>query len=1002
MIRLNSLLSVVLLLICTCFNALAQETFTINGVRDDRSNYYAITNATIHISPSEKLENATLVIKEGKIVSVNKSNAVPKGAAEINAKGKHVYASFIDANSHYGMPGVKKGSFWSWTKPENIGPQNPKAYNANDAIRANNNAAELFKSDDKKAEAMRKIGFGSALTYLPDGVARGTSALITFGKGRANTLILENQVGAHYAFDKGSSAQMYPVSTMGYVALLRQTYYDAQWYAEGGKEKFTDLTLEAFNATQSFPQFFDTKDLFDLERAAKVGKEFNKKYIYVGNGDEYQDLTTLKQFQPSLIIPISYPQPINVVDPIDAMNAPFSEMKHWELAPSNLAMLEKEGFTFAITASKLDSKTSFLKNLRLAVERGLSEEKALEALTVTPAQYINASSRLGTLEPGKIANFIITSDNIFSKKGKVLENWIRGHQFVIEKWTNEDLIGNYALKVNSSTYTLKASGDNPSAPKWNVSINDSTKLDTKATLHQGMMTLAFAGDTTKNAPKIRLSGWADQNGNFSGEGKDTKGEWVKWTAVKAVASSDKKEDQKKDKEEKANVLGDVIYPFSAYGSKEIAKQEDILITGATVWTNENEGVLENTDVLIKEGKIVKIGQGLKASKKTRVIDGKGKHLTAGIIDEHSHIALFSVNDVAVMSSMVRMEDVVNPNDVDIYRQLAGGVTSAQLLHGSANPIGGQSAIVKMKWGHTNPEELLFPNAKPFIKFALGENVKRSSWPMSHRFPQTRMGVEAVYNDGFARARAYDKAHKEYAGQGPKPRKDLQLEALAQILNDERFISCHSYVQSEINMLMKVADSFDFRVNTFTHILEGYKVADKMKEHGAGASTFSDWWAYKFEVYEAIPQNAALMTSQGVTVAINSDDSEMGRRLNQEAAKSVKYADMSEEEALKMVTLNPAKLLQIDDQVGSIKVGKSADVVLWTDHPLSIYAKSAYTLVDGTVYFSLENDEQLKKEMTAERARLVAKMQEAIKNGAKPKDVAPKINHHMHCDHLHLD
>lgn len=1001
MIKLN-FLGVILLLFCSCFNTFAQETFTINGVRDDRSNYYAFTNATVHVSPSQILENATLVIKDGIIISVNKSNSVPKGAAEINAQSKHIYASFIDANSNYGMPKIEKGNFWSWTKPENIGPQNPKAYNANDAIKANIAAADLFKADNKTAEGMRKIGFGSALTYHPDGVARGTSSVVTFGKGRANELILEGRIGAHYAFDKGSSTQMYPVSTMGYVALLRQTYYDAQWYKEGGKEKFTDLTLDAFNATQSLPQFFDTKDIFDLERAAKVGKEFNKQYIYVGNGDEYQDLATLKTLQPSLIIPLNFPQAMNVNDPIDAMNANFSAMKHWELAPSNLAMLEKDGFTFAITASKSDGTTTFLKNLRLAVERGLSEQKALEALTVTPAKYINASERLGTLDPGKIANFIITSDNIFTKKGKVLENWVRGHQNIIESWSTDNYLGKYALKLNDKTYTLKASGDSPASPKWEVNINDSTTLATKATLHEGMLTLSFASDTLKNAASIRLSGWIDQNGNISGEGKDIKGNWIQWSAVKAVQTTEKKEDKKKDKEESKTELGNLIYPFSAYGSPEIAQQEDILVKNATVWTNEAEGILENTDVLIKEGKIIKIGRGIKGKKGTKIINGKGKHLTAGIVDEHSHIALFSVNDVAVMSSMVRMEDVVNPNDVDIYRQLAGGVTSAQLLHGSANPIGGQSAIIKMRWGKTNPEELLFPNAKPFIKFALGENVKRSSWPMSHRFPQTRMGVEAVYNDGFSRAKAYDKAQKAYEGKGPKPRKDLQLEALAQILNDERFISCHSYVQSEINMLMKVAESYDFRINTFTHILEGYKVADKMKKHGVGASTFSDWWAYKFEVYEAIPQNAALMASQGITVAINSDDSEMGRRLNQEAAKSVKYADMSEEEALKMVTLNPAKLLRIDEQVGSIKIGKSADLVLWTDHPLSIYAKAAYTMVDGTIYFSMEKDVQLRKEMTTERARLIAKMQEAVKNGAKAKDVAPKIETHFHCDHLNLD
>lgn len=998
--KIDSLRVIFLLLICS-FSSVAQETFTINGVRDDRSNYYAITNAIIHVSPTKTVKKASLIIKEGKIISVNTNNNVPKGAAEINAEGKHIYASFIDANSNYGMPDVTQGSFWSWTKPENIGPQNPKAYNANDAIKANNKASNLFKADNKKAEAMRKIGFGSALTYLPDGVARGTSALITFGEGRANTLILEDHVGAHYAFDKGSSAQMYPVSTMGYVALLRQTYYDASWYKEGGSEKFTDLTLEAFNTSQSLPQFFDTKDLFDLERAAKVSKEFNKKYIYVGNGDEYQDLTALKSFQPSLIIPINFPQALNVNDPIDAMNAPFSEMKHWELAASNLAMLEKEEFTFAITASKLKSKDAFLKNLKLAVKRGLSEEKALEALTVTPATYINAQNRLGTLEAGKIANFIITSDNIFSKDGKVLENWVRGHQYVIEKWSNNDYRGEYSLSINDQKFTLKGTGENASSPKWDVFITDSTKLETKATLQQGMLTLSFAADTTKNAKSLRLSGWIDEEGNISGEGKDTNGDWISWLAKRDKnTTSETSEDKKKDTEE--NNIGNVIYPFSAYGSEEIAQQETILIKNVTVWTNENDGILSNTDVLIKEGKISKIGSGLKASKNAVVIDGTGKHLTAGIIDEHSHIALFSVNDVAVMSSMVRMEDVVNPNDVDIYRQLAGGVTSAQLLHGSANPVGGQSAIIKMRWGKTNPEDLLFPNAKPFIKFALGENVKRSSWPMSHRFPQTRMGVEAVYKDGFSRAKAYDKTHKAYDGKGPKPRKDLQLEALAQILNDERFISCHSYVQSEINMLMKVAEQYDFRVNTFTHILEGYKVADKMKKHGVGASTFSDWWAYKFEVYEAIPQNAALMASQGVTVAINSDDSEMGRRLNQEAAKSVKYADMSEEDALKMVTLNPAKLLRIDDQVGSIKVGKSADVVLWTEHPLSIYAKAAYTLVDGTIYYSLEKDLKLREEMKVERARLVSKMQTAVKNGAKAKEVAPKVATHFHCDHLHLD
>ena len=301
------------------------------------------------------------------------------------------------------------------------------------------------------------------------------------------------------------------------------------------------------------------------------------------------------------------------------------------------------------------------------------------------------------------------------------------------------------------------------------------------------------------------------------------------------------------------------------------------------------------------------------------------------------LLLSSINEGGHNSSAeVSIGDVVVANDINIYRNLAGGVTSIQILHGSANPIGGQSAIIKLKWGES-ANNLLNPNAKPFIKFALGENVKQSNWGSFSRFPQTRMGVEQVYLDYFTRAKAYDDKKKS----GVAYRKDLEMEVLAQIINKERFISCHSYVQSEINMLMKVAEQFNFNINTFTHILEGYKVADKMLEHGVGASTFSDWWAYKFEVNDAIPYNAAILHEVGVVTAINSDDAEMSRRLNQEAAKTMKYGGVSEEEAWKMVTLNPAKLLQIDDRVGSVKVGKDADLVLWNGHPtVCIYQSRA--------------------------------------------------------------
>ena len=376
-----------------------------------------------------------------------------------------------------------------------------------------------------------------------------------------------------------------------------------------------------------------------------------------------------------------------------------------------------------------------------------------------------------------------------------------------------------------------------------------------------------------------------------------------------------------------------------------------------------------------------------------LVNGEGKHLTAGIIDEHSHIAASrGINEFAQESTAeVRMGDVIDSEDNDIYRQLAGGVTSSHILHGSANPIGGQTQLIKLRWGAA-PEDLKFQNWPGYIKFALGENVKQSSSSNSTRYPQTRMGVEQVYVDYFTRAQEYARLKKS----GKPYRKDLELEALAEILESKRFITCHSYVQSEITMMMRVAERFGFKVNTFTHILEGYKVADKMAKHGAGGSSFADWWAYKMEVYEAIPYNAKLMADRGVTVAINSDDAEMARRLNQEAAKTVQFGGTKEEEAWKMVTINPAKLLRVDDRTGSIRTGKDADVVLWNDNPLSVYARAEKTWVDGILYFDRQTDAQAQQQLRSERARLIQKLQTEKKGGEggdKPR--GPKG--HYHCD-----
>jgi imidazolonepropionase-like amidohydrolase len=428
-------------------------------------------------------------------------------------------------------------------------------------------------------------------------------------------------------------------------------------------------------------------------------------------------------------------------------------------------------------------------------------------------------------------------------------------------------------------------------------------------------------------------------------------------------------------------------------------QEDVLIKNISIWTSEDAGVLKEHDIIISKGKISKIGKGLQALPGMKVIDGTGKHLSAGIIDEHSHIAVSDqVNEGSFsITSEVRIGDVIDSDDINIYRQLSGGVTTSHLLHGSANCIGGQTALIKLRWGKA-PEAMKFEGADGFIKFALGENVKQSNWGDRNitRYPQTRMGVEQIYYDAFSRASAYDKQSKNLKP-GQAFRRDLKLEALAEILNKKRFITCHSYVQSEINMLMHVADSFDFKINTFTHILEGYKVADKMKAHGVAGSTFADWWAYKYEVMEAIPHNASLMHRMGILTSVNSDDAEMARRLNQEAAKGIRYGGMSEETALRMVTIHPAKMLHIDNRTGSIKEGKDADLVIWTDTPLSVYAKAEKTFVDGICYYDMASDLELRKKNAEERTRIIALMMKEKGSGkAKPGMQVPRL---LHCNDM---
>lgn len=965
----------------------AQETYPVNGSYDIRAGQFAFINANIVVSASQTITNGTLMIKDRKIENVGTNLSIPKGYVVIDLKGKFIYPSLIDAYTTYGLPEAPRQSFnFRGSQPVLISTK-PGAYAWNEAIRPEMEVNSIFNIDAKKAEDLKKNGFGTVNTLIKDGIARGTSAAVTLGTESPLWVVLNPTTAANYSFSKGTAKTDYPGSLMGAIALIRQTYLDAAWYKSQKKEY--NISLNKFIEQQNLTQVFEANGWENVLRADKIGDEFGKQYVFKSSGNEYQRIDAIKATGGKFIIPINFPKPYDVEDPANAKGVTYAQMKDWEMAPTNPAALEKAGIEFAITMSDLESSRDFWANLRTAIDHGLSEKQALKALTETPAKLLGIDSKVGTIAKGKEANFLITSDSLFKKGNIIYENWVQGSKFVVAQMDVKDLRGDYNLLIGGLGNLTMKIGGTVGAYDLNIERSGADSVKVKGTLNRNGDLLSMYFDL-KNKPDgvTRLSGYLDQSNPiiFKGEAVLADGTTSQFTATfkNAFKERAKKEDAKPKVE-----IGEVVFPFVAYGNKEMPKQETVLFKNATVWTNEKEGIVTNTDVLIENGKIKAVGKNLAAGT-AKVIDATEKHLTTGIIDEHSHIAISSgVNEgTQAVTSEVRIGDVLDSEDINIYRQLAGGVTTTHLLHGSANPIGGQTQLIKTRWGKT-PEELKFSGWEGFIKFALGENVKQSNWGDFNtiRFPQTRMGVEQVFVDAFTRAKEYKNEWAVYNAAKNKsgltaPRRDLELDALVEILNDTRHITCHSYVQSEINMLMHVADSMGFKINTFTHILEGYKVADKMAKRGIAGSTFSDWWAYKMEVWDAIPYNGKIMHDVGVLTAFNSDDAEMARRLNQEAGKAVKYGNVSQEEAFKFVTLNPAKMLGIDNKVGSIKIGKDADIVIWSDNPLSIYAKAEKTFVDGVKYWDIDLNAEKMKSLKADEARLIQKMLDAKSGGSR--------------------
>jgi imidazolonepropionase-like amidohydrolase len=866
------------------------------------------------------------------IKAVGKDVTAPADARIWDMKGTTIYAGFIDpylvvraSNSPVSTSYVEPASAASLTSggikfygaPDaQTDMGNPGPGDAVARITPEHRAVRDYSPKDKNLAPLRALGFTAGVIVPSRGIIRGTSALVALSDENPNDAVIRPDVFQHIVFETNpSDERAYPGSLMGVIASVRQTFLDARHYAldhadyqkhpQDRKRPEFNPSLEALAsaADRKMRVAFEPGSALMADRAAQVSRELGLDCCLVSCGQEWRRPDLAKATGATFIVPVDLPALPKLPDEGDWEQVRLDQLRAWDWAPENPALLRQQGCELALTTYGLIDPKKFRPNLRLALDRGLPETEALAALTTVPARLCGVESQLGTIEAGKLANLtVVEGPSYFDPAAKVREVWIDGR---IHRVPGEE-----------------------AQPSPDIAKQEK------------------AGASSKEKPSSRAG------------------------------------DQKKEQLRELQNARVARAPLEGRGP--LAEPRAILIERATVWTCGTNGVLTNAQILVSGGKIGAVGYvgEAKVGPDTLVIDGQGLHVTPGLIDPHSHMAILGgVNESSLPSSaMVRISDVVNSETDNLYQQLAGGVTAVNLLHGSANPIGGQSCVIKLRDG-ASPEGLIFDAAPPGIKFALGENVKEANWGEKFvtRFPQTRMGVRTFIANRFTAARRY-LAEVEQASRRSAlpPRRDLELEAIGEILQGQRWIHCHAYRQDEILMLLRLMENFDVKISSFGHVLEGYKVADEIAKHGAGASTFSDWWAYKFEVYDAIPYNGSLLRDRGALVSFNSDSPELARRLYTEAAKAVKYGGTPEVEALKFVTLNPARQLRMDQRVGSLEPGKDADFAIWSKSPLDSRTVCLQTWIEGKKYFDRSLNAERSARLERERTDLIAKAKKPAK------------------------
>ena len=958
-----------ILMLCLLFgidSSVRAQLEPVTGLHENTPQRHILTNAHIVMSPNTLIKGSVL-IDRGKIIEIGENIEVPQDARVWDYSNHWIYPGFIEPMLAIEPDSQFSGSHW-----------NPLVHPELDISKV--------PIPEKTKKSLRDIGFTTAVAVPSKGIFRGSSALVQLHDKSRQSAILKTGLAQHLGFDTVSGRNNEgPTSLMGAMALIRQTCMDAQWYRTAWERynEYPDLNkrpehvsgLKDLVAVMQGEQrvAFHLDRNSDYRRVSLLAQEFKLDVMVYGTGTDFWQRSWASKLNCPVILPLTFPQKLFVENPDHAHDVSLAELQDWAYAPSNPVWMN-EVVPIAVTSHGLAKKKEFPSRLRKAVQRGWSKEAVIAALTKNPARIFGMEKYLGTLESGKIANMVVMDKELFEETARVMDVWIEGERFETTPREEFNPAGTWIIEspeLADLSMTLKIKGSFPSFK--GTLVADEKKIDAQVELSGRQMAVIFPADSLGQKGYVRtvvslrdsaLSGYTilPDASRFKITGKQQ--------ALKDSVKTSKKRD--------AYIPDFPQARKGAYGApSDRPFIEKLLIEDAILWTNGEKGILRG-DMLVEKGKIVAVDSSLQAPKGALVIQGHGRHVTPGLIDAHSHTGIDGgSNEFSdAVTAQVRIKDVIDPGDIAYYRVLAGGLTITHVMHGSANPIGGQNAALKIKWGK-EADEMIMSSAPENLKFALGENVKRSNWgnSMPYRYPSSRMGVEQILRDYFYAAQEYDREWQRFKeGKNRSkiipPRRNLQLDPLVEILQGKRHVRCHAYRQDEMLMFIRFANEFGIENVVFEHGLEGFKIADEIAKNNFRVSSFSDWWMYKFEVIDAIPHNGAILYHQGASITFNSDSNELSRRLSKEAAKAVRYGNVPREDALKFVTLYSAQQLGIDDRVGSLEPGKDADFVIWSGDPLSSTSRCEQTWIDGVKYFDIDEDEEMQKQVLKERETLI--------------------------------